>query len=193
MREFESDTFSMGRGDFALKMFPFFGWRWLIWLSIGAVAAIVAAFVFDLRIMIVGLALIFLIIPAVAAWLYYYYGLRRECFVNVIPHKLSISEDGIVCRVFFYPYKDKDDAVEDNADEKETDKVENSHVDEPEYRDYLFEYSTMSPYTVYPKGILLPLGSPEKGFLWMPESAWRTPEDFTDFTKALGGMLQMRS
>lgn len=177
----ESDYFKMGGGDFVFKMFVMFGKKWLMILLGCGIAAIVLAFIFDIRILIIGLALIFIVIPGVAAWLYYNYGLRKECFVNIFTHKLALTATGIKCEVQFPPYKkeniesDGPDEIEAYSDKEETDIGQES-------RNYFFPFTMMSPYYIYPKGILIPLLKDAKGFLWVPRNIWgESGEGFTQF------------
>lgn len=178
----ESDYFRMDGGDFAFKMFVMYGKKWLTILFGCGIAAIVLSFIFDIRILIIGMALIFIVIPGVAAWLYYNYGLRKECFVNIFTHKLALTANGIKCEVQFPPYK-RENIKSGDIDEKNEVYSENEETDiGQESRNYFFPYTMMSAYHIYPKGIVIPLLNDAKGFLWVPKNVWGESGDgFTQF------------
>ena len=79
--------------------------RWLLWLPP----------------VVVALMLVFVVIPMVLAVCYYYFGFRRECYVNAFPHTLEITPEGITATMHF---KSRRPAGENPADETETEPEE---------------------------------------------------------------------
>lgn len=154
---FESREIKMGAADF-LKEFMFrFVWIWILGLSVAGVAGLVLGITVDIRWLIVGLGVALIVCPMVFAFLYYYYGLRRECFVNTFTHRLLIGEDGITARLILKA-----------ADESET---------EEEIRDEFFPYSSMTRFRIGSKSAIIPFRKPAKGFIWIPADAFVDEEE----------------
>ena len=107
--EVQTGRFAMGRGEFARATMTRFGMRWwglLFFLVVaGAVAAAVVA---DLRWLVVALMLAFIVAPMVAAFLYFSFGLREECYANVLPHTVNVSPGGFRIVIDVMPPKDYD-------------------------------------------------------------------------------------
>ena len=74
--------FRMGRGDFARKMFHFWGITPLLLLCALALVGIFAGFLIDIRYSILALMVVFILMPTVMMFLYYYHGLSENCRFN---------------------------------------------------------------------------------------------------------------
>ena len=91
----ESREIRMSHGNFVSQLvFRYAGW-WLLALSAVAVTGVVFGITVDLRWFVAGMMVVFIIIPMVLAFLYYYYALRKEFYVNMTPHRLLVGENGI--------------------------------------------------------------------------------------------------
>lgn len=160
----ESKEYRMGSGRFASELLFRYGGWWLLLLSMTAVAGIVLGICMDLRWMVVGLMTVFVVIPMALAFLYYYYGFRRECFVNTIPHKIDVSADGITVLLRISAPERTESADPDSFSE---------NVDAgPQYRREFFPFSAMSSYRIGNNSVIIPFRSPAKGFLWIPADAY---------------------
>lgn len=168
----ESKEYRMGSGRFASELLFRYGGWWLLLLSMTAVAGIVLGICLDLRWMVVGLMTVFVVIPMVLAFLYYYYGLRRECFVNTIPHKIDVSEDGITVLLRI--------SASVQSESSDTDSLQENNDAELEYRREFFPFSAMSPYRIGNNSVIIPFRSPAKGFLWIPADAYDDEEILAD-------------
>lgn len=176
----ESKVYRMRGASFAVEMMFRYSGIWLLGLFVLALLGIILGVTVDLRILVVGLMVIFVVFPMVLAFLYYYFGLRKECFINTIPHSLLITDDGLTVRMFFYPdNKGQDgDVVEESSDNNES-----SDTDViPQIREEFFSYSQMLPYRIGSKSVTIPLRSPAKGFIWIPADAF---DDNAELASAL--------
>lgn len=152
-------TFKMSSASFVKEMIFRYGGIWLGTLSMLAVAGIALGIAIDLRWLIIALMVIFLLMPMAVAFIYYYYGLRKECYVNTVPHKLILTSDGLTARMFFSNYDEN-----------------NSEQDNIRTRDEHFPFSQMHPYRIGNDSAIIPLRTPLKGFIWIPLKAYSTPE-----------------
>ena len=83
--------FRMGRGDFARKMFHFWGITPLLLLCALALVGIFAGFLIDIRYSILALMVVFILMPTVMMFLYYYHGLSENCRFNIVDHNLYVG------------------------------------------------------------------------------------------------------
>lgn len=145
------------------------GKDWIIGMGIllatGITAGVATA---DIRWSIVCMMLIFIVAPMMAAILYFNYGMRRECYLNIARHELRCQTDGILVILF----RNKDD-TKDNPDEE---------MEEEESYRFLLPYSMLGCYMVATDSVTVPAG---KGFLWIPRSAFPSEEDMKVFMDRL--------
>lgn len=159
----QSKVFKMGGGRFVAEMMFRYGAVWMLSLFLLALAGIVVGITVDWRWIVVGLMVAFLIIPMAMTFMYYNYGLRKECFVNTMPHKVIVSERGLRFQTMFSTHGDE----EDEAPVSQT-------------SDYEFGYDELLPFTVGNKSVTFRFADKRKGFLWIPCDAYDEPEDFAD-------------
>lgn len=164
-----SRVFKMGAGKFAVELIFRYSWIWLLSCSLLAVGGIVLGIAIDLRWLVVALMIIFIVIPFVLAFLYYFYGLRRECYVNTILHRFIVREDGLVCRLYI---------LDSNSENERTYRT----------RDEFFPYTSMKRFVIGNNSAVIPLRSPAKGFLWIPADSFNN----TDHLSALLKLLDAR-
>lgn len=173
----ESKVFKMSGTIFVTEMLFRYSGAWLLGLFSMALLGVILGVTVDLRLLVIGLMVVFVVLPMVLAFLYYYYGLRRECFINTIPHSLLIGDDGLTVRMIL---------TADNTDEEE-EITEDSHDSSDKsvatrIRDEFFSYSQMLPYRIGSKSVTIPLRTPDKGFIWIPADAF---DDNTELASAL--------
>lgn len=164
-----SRVYKMGAGKFAVELIFRYSWVWLLSCSLLAVGGIALGIVIDLRWLVVALMIIFIVIPFVLAFLYYYYGLRRECYVNTIPHRFIINGEGLTCRLYIPDL---------NSEKERTYRT----------RDEFFPYTSMKRFVIGSNSAVIPLRSPAKGFLWIPADSFNN----TDHLSALLKLLDAR-
>lgn len=179
-----TSLFSVGKGEFAGILSSRFGLKWwFILIGLLTVGAIAGAATSDLRWIIVALMLVLLVVPMVGAMLYFNYGLRRECYMNIAPHKVAISSSGL--RVDVYILKSAEDEEADDGakakaasrDEKVVDRIYS--IDFPPER--------LGRYTVGSKGITLSVEAPGAGFVRLPYSAFADEKVFAKAIEIIRG------
>lgn len=164
-----SRVFKMTPGRFILELLFRYAWIWLLLLSLGAVAGLVLGVVMDLRWLVISLLIICVVTPMVLAFLYYYYGLRRGCYVNAVPHRIVIDDSGLIARLV---------TGVRNSDSEE----------EFVTRDELFPYESLKRFTIGSNSAIVPLREKGAGFLWIPADAFGDPEHLAALLKRLDSL-----
>lgn len=139
------------------------------WPSIVTGALVVAVCVLGVCIdpawFVVALMLLFIALPMVAAYLYFWFGMRPECFVNTHLHRLTIQRGAV------------DVALITEAD-PETGTAERTTL-------YTFAIDRRLPYTAGANGLTIIPAPPSKGFFYVPYDAFRTTADLDAATELL--------
>lgn len=204
-----SGIYRMGHGVFFRRLAARHAAKWLWICGSAALFSLVMALVVDFRWLVVSFAVICLGFPMLVAFLYFYYGLRKECFVNIVPHSLRIEPEKNVLTVTLYrleePESDEDDDTreveavpeenmekgsesgERDGEEAEGDKVmpESDGGREPVYLEtgkFHFPLADLKPYAVGNDSVTVPVG---RGFIWIPRLAWREESEFVAFIETL--------
>lgn len=170
----------MNAVNFIITFIFRYAWLWLLALSLIGVAGLVVGIVVDLRWFIVGLMMIMIVLPMLIGFLYYFYGLRRECYINTIPHSLEFGDEGVTVRLCFTENRS---AV---LNDIEINSVDDRHVIE---REEFFPYNVMLPFQINAKSVIVPFKAPVKGFLWIPSSAFNNEEDLSLALQQLDVMI----
>lgn len=173
----ETGVFVMSKGRFARAMLARFGLRW--WIAILALliaGSAAAAVVADWRWIVVALMLALIITPMAAAFLYFSFGLRRECYVNILPHSAVISPSGIEVALRVPVVADYDEARSGETDGE--DDGTGPEPIPPRIYSEAFAPACFGGYTVDSEGITLEILTPGRGFLRLPYSAFASKEEF---------------
>lgn len=152
----ETKEIKMAPKKMLATLFLQYGMPWTIAGLIGIVVFIVLGIAVDSRFLFLALIWIFLIIPLVVAFLYFFYGMKPLTAFNSIPHK-----------IIFY-----DDRLEVFVIEKEEGEEEN-HINPKPYtveKSRLKEVKNGSDYVI--------LLSKEDGWIWLPRFAFHNMDDF---------------
>lgn len=155
-----TDIYRMPSGKYLKTMVVMFGRRFVyVCAAALAVSVMLGAWV-DWRCFILALMVVLLICPALMAWLYFYYGLRPECFVNVMPHYIGKGKEGISVTIL------------------KTDEEENY-----EEVTYIFGFDNIQrkKYIVGSDSVIFPFTGEYKGFIWIPAEAFADASDFINF------------
>lgn len=176
----ESRQFRMGGMQFVAEMIFRYAGKLMLFLSATAVLGIVLGVTVDFTWFFAALMIVFIVLPLLVAFLYYYIGLRRECFINTTIHTLNVCSQGIGVRMMFPVGDDQQD------NDQELDEESQSCFESERYniREEFFPYSQMESVRIGVKSVVIPFRSPLKGFIWIPADAFSTPE-------ALGEVLDM--
>lgn len=164
----ESGIFRMGGGAFAAALVRNFGRGWIIAFAVIVCASILPGIFIDVRFLIIALMMVLIISPMMLVFLYYSYGLRRECFINTIPHTVSVEEDMVKVRM----YTDRES--EDESGWK--------------YRELFFPKEDFGKYRIDGDAVEFELGKPKRGFLWLPLSAYGDPSGYRATVFSIAGI-----
>lgn len=158
--------FRMGHGLCAAEMFSLFGRRWLYLFLALIVLGIIAGFFISPVWFMVTLILVFTVVPMAVLFLYYYYGLNTECYMNVSPHSLGLSEDGV--KVSLY------EALPDDEEEAGPPAMT---------RAFTIGCDRLGSMRLGHDSVSFLI--PGKGFLWIPRSAFLSDEKFAGFIESI--------
>ena len=168
-----TNEFRMGGANFLSVLLFRYAWIWLLTLSVAGVCGIVLGIVIDYRWMILGLMVILVILPMIFAFIYYFYALRRECYVNTVNHRLVFEDDGIRAILKFRINAQSDGEKEDQSSGAEGNDAEEIFNTREEF----FNYSDMKPYQFGAKSLIIGFRPPRKGFIWVPFDAFESESE----------------
>ncbi|MDE7180245.1 MAG: hypothetical protein K2N88_03505 [Muribaculaceae bacterium] len=183
----QTRVFRMGSGRFAVELLFRYSWIWILSLSFLAVVGIVLGITVDLRWMVIGLMVICIGLPMILAFLYYYYGLRRDCYVNYVSHRIVKGEDGLIMRVML------PDPAPENVNNTRRSGGDPTDEKRCRYRDEFFPYSSMGRFVTGSKSAIVPLRAPFKGFIWIPADAFGDEAHLASFLKMLDSEYERRN
>lgn len=156
-------AFKMSASNFMSTFLFRYAWLWLLSLSALGVAGLVIGITVDIRWLILGLMLIFIVIPLVATFIYYYFALKPECYVNTTCHTLEFDENGITATLIF---------------------------DEDKNRELKFDYCRFKNVEINADSYLLLFKAPDKGYIWIPKTAFESDEQYFDSIDYLHSRLE---
>lgn len=179
----QTRIFRMGKGTLALHLLAMYAVPWLLVMAILAVVALLCAIFVDLRWGVVSLMLVFLILPMLLAFLYYYYGLQHFTAVNTVFHDLTVGDHGLIVTVY-------EKKVFNGEEESGAISGESDFLYEPLLTNQI-PFDNISRIKVGMKSVTLPVKG--KGFIWIPASAFGNDRDFAGFVKLVStGMTNNR-
>lgn len=189
-----NQLYKMTAGSFARELFLRYGRPWLVVILLLIILGVLAFIIMDFRWGLLFLFIVLVLMPAVMAFLYYGYALRRECFINTLPHTIAVVDDRLV--VSLYALIPDDDleilSGETNVLELPRDDVEEAvkGSQKEHYRklhDEIFNSSVITHCERSIDGVEISIKDKHKGFIWVPSMAFGDPQDFTKFTNWLFG------
>lgn len=172
--------FRMPKGDFARKMARFWGLVPGLLLFMIFLIGLVAGIFLDIRYLIVAAMAVFILLPMVMMFLYYYHGLSKNCYFNIVDHNLSIKEDCLEITMFF-PAVLVTETDEESAGAKEV---------EPRVSKLTINYNDILNYRVFSDCVVYPVGKPMSGFVWLPLSAFNDADSFRNAVASLSSKLK---
>lgn len=165
----KSRVFYMPHSKMLAYLFSVHGKVWLIVAASIVIALIILSIALhDLRYVICGLMVIFIIIPMIMSFLYLNYALIPAVAFNVLPHSLQLDGDGI--NILIYPKKSA-------SKDKEITEEEHDPVSK------IIKYSDLINYTVGLDSVYFKLSG--NGFLYIPTAAFESQMQFNDFVTTL--------
>lgn len=176
--QLQSKPIRMGGRSFFMELLFRYAGIWILLLSCTAVAGLALGVAVDLRWFVAGLMVVFLVIPMVMAFLYYYYGLRKECFINAVPHMIAVDEEGMTVTILSPVPEGSEEAV--NPSESPAAPCESAPAPYAVARKEIFPFSSMRPVRIGHDCAIIPFAPPAKGFVWIPSDAFESPETLAD-------------
>lgn len=152
----ESRVIKMPANKMLASLFLNYGKSWTLMAVSGLVVFILLGCAVDIRFLVVALIWLFLFVPLVMAFLYFYYGMNPLTAFNTMPHRLFVSPDKLTVRII----------------EKEEDK-ENSIPET--FKDYDVSCTDFMNIKIGLTGYLLFFKN--KGFLWMPVDSYKSSDE----------------
>lgn len=187
--------FRMGPSIFLSEVIFRYGAPWLLALCALGLSGIALCILVDYRWLLAVLFLIFVLAPTLLVFIYYYFGLRREAYVNTVLHSITANDAGLIFHLKFPANSSRKDEgagdVQDNVTDNVTDNgVDNGVENGSIARDEFFGYDVMLPMRTGMKSVTIPLRAPAKGSLWIPRSAFGSDDDMASFLKYIDGHLE---
>lgn len=178
-------VFVMPRSAFFRSMLSLYARPWIAGAALALLAGVgVWLLTGDVRWLIVTLMLLFIVFPMLAAFLYLSYGLRPESFVNIAPHRFSLTQKGIETviyrRIEGEVGKEKEGEAEDNEEVEQKPELE-------ETGRFLFAYRDLRPYSVGTESVTVPCGG---GLLWLPLCAFGNSREMSAFINAMASAMR---
>lgn len=177
----ESDVFRMSRGKFAMTMARLYGTPWIAGAAILAAASAIIGTAHDIRWLIVALMIVMIIAPMALALLYFNHGLKPASVLNILPHSIAADDGCLTIRVFDKMPGEKKCDEEDEEDDKKLPAV--TAVRE-------IPTASLKPYHVGMDSIVIPVDGKDGGFLWVPVSAFHSPDGFNAMMDEVNRCIQ---
>jgi len=183
----ESSVFRISPLRFAALMSGIYGSGWL-WLMIAfSVLAVVVGVSVDYRFFILAMMVVFIVMPMMLTVLYYRYGLKGECYVNVVSHKLLFEEGRLFVLIEPMPeYSDETEGRDSMQNEISDDAVGNG-ICEEDWKIIEYKAENFGRYTVGSDYVVFPFVAPLKGFLYIPANAFDSDLSFAEMVKSVAG------
>lgn len=128
---------------------------WMYVCLVGILFFIIAGFTLNLKFFILALMWIFLIIPLLISFLYFFYGLNPLTSYNVINHTIIFSNENII--IHFLLEEDEN----------------NKNI-----KDIVLPLKDITEIKRYPDSIILFFKDYKEGWLWLPFSGFNSFDDF---------------
>lgn len=141
-------------------LFMEYGMIWALFTFIGLCIFLVLGFTIDYRFFILSLLWIFLVIPLLIAFLYFYYGLAPITALNCLNHKILMSGNQVMIRI-----------IENQKENTPTTK-DLAHVLSLNKNEYYKKKSGSDCFLFF---------FHQKGILWLPYEAFDSQEEFKSF------------
>lgn len=187
MTEKESDIrlpvtarIKMRRAEFCSVMFRLWGGKAVIILTLLLAVSLVLGIWSDMRFFIIILMVIFIVCPMILGFMYYYYGLGERCYFNVTEHTISLTDKAIRIDMYFPEFQGEGEVGAESEDKEKEERCIEKY----------FDYSLLHRFLVRRNSVVIPLGDNRiDGFLWLPETAFETPYEFTSAVKLLASKI----
>ena len=156
-----TNIFKLSRKQFILLLTRLVAIKWLVIPMILLLIAITITFILnDIRFVIIGLMILFIIIPMILAFLYISYGLMENCYINIIEHEVEFSSECLILKSHIKKITDEEN-------------------EETEIRimERKLPWDAISKVTYNIDNLMLLINKPNFGFLLIPTSSFNSNDD----------------
>ncbi|MDE6866592.1 MAG: hypothetical protein K2J23_04275 [Muribaculaceae bacterium] len=195
----ETSIYKIERGEFGRLLFAMYGGRWIAVIALSVFLCLIAGIVFDWRFLFLALIIIALIAPPIVMFLYFNYGMKGKNYLNILDHKLSISDTSL--KVTLYPYVKEEDRgdrigkeMEDKSEDERLRREKGSGYDDeaegdamPRSREYEYSFADFGGYLTGKGSVIFPFLPPNVGFLVIPEKSFANHDDFIEAIRLISG------
>lgn len=171
----ESREIKMANNKMLAILYMQSGIWWTIAAFIGLAACIVLGFAVDYRFFILALIWIFLFIPLVVAFLYFFYGMQPLTAFNCVPHKIFFEKDHLAIRVC---------RLKDNPEIQSVEETEEEQSKEENKKDFIAPFSLFKEIKSGADYMILIFH--KDGWLWLPIYAFDSVDEFKAVIEGFG-------
>lgn len=150
----------------------------LIWglVAIGAILGfVIASFFGGFRWLVVALMWLFIVIPMMMAYFYFFYGMKMPTAVNCIEHKITFRQSN--CQIII-PHKKRENETNVSEDHNNIKDPEDFPTLQPTIID--IPYSSYKEMKLGAGCVYLLFNKPYEGFLWLPSSSFENGSQFNE-------------
>lgn len=159
-----TERFRMPRSELMRRMIrelPLAPWIVLAVLFLGC---IVLGAIVNIRFVAVGLMLLFIVAPAISAYLYFSYGLRKYVAFNVLSHQLRFTPEGVTVTIFVPMGNIEEEKRTDN----ETDDAKEEEEKLEETREMFIRRDMLGKGEMTVKALYIQVIDTDSGFIYIP-------------------------
>lgn len=186
MERISTDIFNINAKAISHTLVTLYGKKWFMPTFGVLLPMVLLGAIFDLRWVIVALMILFIVLPMVLAFLFFYYGLDPVSVVNSPPHALEFGDNAIT--VYIY------EMVECSPDtDSSSSSPENKNPDFKTKAIKEIDYCGIKDFIVGLSQVILRTSVPGNGFLIIPLSAFPDKMQFELAISAItSGMKKMK-
>lgn len=179
-RQVSSDIFKISHTKFALEMIGSYGKSvCFILITLTIIFSLLGIIFSDVRWAILAALVCLIIAPMILCFLYFNYGLREECYCNILNHNLEFSSEGLKVNILFSE-KNTEEMVDGNANE-------NIEGEKSKIITTFIPGKNIKSYSLINNAIKINIISKDRknGFIIAPYKAFRNEDEFKDVIQFL--------
>lgn len=156
----ETQEIRMSGNKMLSTLFLLYGIPWIVAAFAGFCVFIILGFCINFKFFILSLIWIFLLVPLVVTFLYFFYGMKTLTTFNCMPHKIIFEDQDIKINI-----SDLNKNQEIETEKNEAPLIEKSYSINPSL---IKEIKTGNGYYI--------MNSEKKGWLWVPVDAFQSKD-----------------
>lgn len=186
-----TEIFRISSGRLALLLFMLYGRPWAAGAGIAIAAGVIAAFLFDWRIILLVLMFMLIVLPGVLLFLYICHAFRKATVINAISHTLTLGYEYVEAGVYTRVQQEEESATDARPDDRAAESPESKPEEEARQTEELCVRRVRFPLDNLSR--IIPAGSDSvllmfdrkvcDGWLWVPASAFADAAEYERFLK----------